>query len=215
MLAAVGLTGRRAEAGRGAVALYFLLFAAIALLFYAGSYNYGADVRYSLATYPPLAILAGLGATRLLRGVMRSEPGLRAVCSLTAVIAAQFIWYLPIVGSTTDSAVAARADVQFARSLVPDIPANAYVLTQNPGMFQVWGINAGQISLALNGRRLDELAARYPGGLYLHWNFWCNVPDPVQRGFCTRLLELRPGAPVREHTQEGQHFALYRLKDPP
>ena len=43
-------------------ASYFLLFFGIALLFYAGSYNYGADVRYSLMTYPPLAILGGLGA---------------------------------------------------------------------------------------------------------------------------------------------------------
>jgi hypothetical protein len=215
LLAALGLTGRRTGAGRGAVALYFLLFVGIAVLFYAGSYNYGADVRYSLATYPPLAILAGLGAARLLRGVMRSEPGLPAVYSLMALLAAQFIWYLPIVGSTADSAVAARADVRFARSLVPDIPDNAYVLTQNPGMFQVWGINAGQISLALNTRRLTELAARYPGGLYLHWNFWCNVPDPVQQGFCTKLMALRPVEPVREHAEEGQHFALYRLKEAP
>ena len=126
------------------------MFFGIALLFYAGSYDYGADVRYSLATYPPLAVLAGLGAARLLRGVMRSEPGLAAVSSLTALLAVQFLWYLPVVRSTADDRGAARADVQFARSLVPDIPANAYVLTHNPGMFQVWGVNAGQMSLALN-----------------------------------------------------------------
>ena len=36
-------------------------------MFYAGSYNYGADVRYSLMTYPPIAVLAGLGAARLVR----------------------------------------------------------------------------------------------------------------------------------------------------
>ena len=38
---------------RLAMAIYFLLFFAIGLVFYAGSYNYGADVRYSLMTYPP------------------------------------------------------------------------------------------------------------------------------------------------------------------
>ena len=35
------------------MAIYFLVFFAIDLVFYAGSYNYGADVRYSLMTYPP------------------------------------------------------------------------------------------------------------------------------------------------------------------
>ena len=50
---------------RLALALYFALFFGMFLLFYAGSYNYGADVRYSLMTYPPLAILGGLGAARV------------------------------------------------------------------------------------------------------------------------------------------------------
>ena len=213
LLAALGLAGRRAEAGRAAVTLYFLLFFGIALLFYAGSYNYGADVRYSLTTYPPLAILGGLGAARAIRAVTRSEPGWLAV-GVAVALGAQFWWYVPIVRSTADSAVAARADVQFAGSLVPDLPADAYVLTQNPGMFQVWGISAGQISLSLSQPRLRELAARYRGGVYFHWNFWCNVQDPVQQGFCMKLLELGQGEPVRQQIEHGQHFALYRLKEP-
>ena len=217
LLAATGLTGRRDETGRAAIALYFVLFFGIALVFYAGSYNYGADVRYSLATYPPLAILGGLGASRLLRhlarGLAQGEPGLFAMTSLTMALAVQFLWYVAVVRSTADSAVAARADVRFAQSLVPDLPATAYVLTQNPGMFQVWGVSSGQISLALNRSRLDELAARYRGGVYMHWNFWCNVPDPVQRGFCDRLLEIRPWEPMRERVEQGQRFALYRLRE--
>jgi hypothetical protein len=49
---------------RLAMALYFALYFGIDLVFYAGSYNYGADVRYSLLTYPPIAVFAGLGAAR-------------------------------------------------------------------------------------------------------------------------------------------------------
>jgi hypothetical protein len=37
---------------------YFLAFWLVFLFFYAGSYNYGADVRYSLMTFVPIAILA-------------------------------------------------------------------------------------------------------------------------------------------------------------
>jgi hypothetical protein len=54
LLALAGLFGRRLVTERVALLAYFALFFAIDLLFYAGSYNYGADVRYSPMTYPPL-----------------------------------------------------------------------------------------------------------------------------------------------------------------
>jgi hypothetical protein len=215
LLALLGLSGRRAESGRMAMACYFLLFFGIALPFYAGSYDFGADIRYSLATYPPMAILAGLGLARLVRWVERARPGLFAWQGLTAAIACQFLWYAPVVRATTDGAWAARADVQFAKSLVPDLRGNSYVLTHNPGMFQVWGINAGQMSLAVtNPAYLDELTTRFTDGVYLHWNFWCNVQDPIQQKFCDRVLFLRPGEPVRDYRERDQHYILYRLKNP-
>ena len=64
LLAIVGLFARRFSPERLAIAGYFALFFVMDLLFYAGSYNYGADVRYSLLTYPPIAILAGVGSQR-------------------------------------------------------------------------------------------------------------------------------------------------------
>jgi len=44
---------------------WFLLFWGIFIFFYAGSYNYGADVRFSLLSAMPLALLAGYGAVSL------------------------------------------------------------------------------------------------------------------------------------------------------
>jgi len=215
LLAILGLSGRRAETGRLAMSLYFLVFFGIALLFYAGSYNYGADVRYSLATYPPLAILGGLGMARLAGCIHRIKPGLPAAAGLTAVVVLQCLWYVPVVRSTDDGAWAARADVTFAQSLVPDLRGRSYVLTHNPGMFQVWGINAGQMSLvATNPAYLQDLATRYTEGVYLHWNFWCNVQDPVQQEFCTKVLALGPAEPVREHMTRNQRYVLYRLENP-
>jgi 4-amino-4-deoxy-L-arabinose transferase-like glycosyltransferase len=213
-LAVLGLWGRRSEAGRLTVAWYFVVFLGITLLFYAGSYNYGADVRYSLATYPPLAIMAGLGLARLVERFDRVWPRRWALFGLTSALAAQFLWYLPQVRSTTDGAWAARADVTFAESLVPGLRGNSYVLTQNPGMFHVWGVSAGQTSLAVTDpARLNVLARQYPGGLYLHWNFWCNVQDPIQRGFCAKVLELGAGEAVREMNSRDQRYVLYRLSE--
>jgi hypothetical protein len=215
-LALIGVTAWRGDKGRLTLASYFLLFFGVALLFYAGSYDYGADVRYSLATYPALTMLGGLGVARLTRLFDRAGLGALAVPLLAGVLALQFIWYLPPVRSTDDGAWAARADVRFAESLVRDLPSNAYVLTQNPGMFQVWGVNAGQTSLvATNASRLDDLARQYAGGVYLHWNFWCNVQDPIQRGYCTQVLAMHSGRVVREERVRDQRFALYSLNTTP
>ena len=56
---------------------------------------------------------------------------------------------------------------------------------------------------------------RYTGGVYLHWNFWCNVQDPVQQEFCRKALEIKPVEIVREYRERDQRFALYRFKIPP
>lgn len=216
LLALVGLLGRPFRSERGVFGLYFLMFFAIYLLFYAGSYDYGADVRYSLMTYPPIAILGGLGASasgRWLERIRPEFPGRRAV---TIVILAQFLIYAPVLRATTEEAWASRADVRFAGSLVPELRGNSYVLTHNPGMFHLWGVNAGQMSLLVtNQRSVDLLALRYAGGVYLHWNFWCNVDDPVQQMFCRQAIEGKTLDLVREYRERDQRYALYRYRTTP
>ena len=213
LLALLGLFAWRGAKGRAALAFYFLLFFGITLFFYAGSYDYGTDVRYSLATYPSVMILAGLGAAWLVHRVAPRSARRGARLGLAAVLVIAFFWmYAPGVRVLDDSAWAARADVEFARSLVDALKGDSYVFTHNPGMFQVWGVNAGQMSLAAaNPARVDDVAERFPGGIYLHWNFWCNVQDPVQRDFCVKVLAARPGEPIREHSTRDQHYVLYRL----
>ena len=51
--------------------LWFLLFWGIFLFFYAGSYKYGADVRFALVSFMPLSVLAGLGADRICGWLIR------------------------------------------------------------------------------------------------------------------------------------------------
>jgi hypothetical protein len=213
VLAIAGLIAWRGAPGRVAVTVYFSLFFGVALLFYAGSYNYGADVRYSLATYPPLMILAGLGTSRLVHITARTMPALAARVGVAAALLLQFFWwYAPVVRASDDSAWAARADVQFARSFAAEMPAQSYVLTHNPGMFHVWGVSAGQMSLVTTSAAfLDDLERRFPGGIYLHWNFWCTIPDPVQQDYCTKARALRPNDVVRQYAARDRLYILYRL----
>ena len=214
LLALSGLTMSAFRRERFAMALYFLLYFGIDLMFYAGSYNYGADVRYSLLTYPPIAVFAGLGAARAARFLTRV--GLPARTVMVTAMAFLFLSYAPVVRGTTEEAWAARADVRFARLFAQELPPNSYVLTHNPGMFQLWGDSAGQLPLIVqNPAYVRYLSGRYTGGVFIHWNFWCNVQDPVHPEFCRRALELGTVELVREYRERDQRFALYRITRPP
>jgi hypothetical protein len=80
-------------------------------------------------------------------------------------------------------------------------------------MFHVWGISAAQLSIAAGEPEYvhSEMARRYPGGVYLHWNFWCNVSDPVQVRFCHDALSRLSGDLFREHHERDYRFAFYRV----
>ncbi len=212
LLALVGVFARGFGRERLAMAGYFGVFFGMPLVFYAGSYNSGADVRYSLRTYPPLAVRGGLGASRLARWVHGIDSRVTGRAAVAGALVFQFLWYLPLVRATTQEAWAARADVRFARSFAAELPPNSYVLTHNPGMFHVWGINAGQMSLVvLNPTYVEDLTERFAGGIYLHWNFWCNVQDRTQREFCRLALGRGPATLVSEYRERDQRYAVYRL----
>jgi hypothetical protein len=214
LLAAIGIWRARSRAVTVMLA-WFLAFAGIYLVFYAGSYNYGADVRYSLLTYPPLMVLAGVGAAALSRTLdARMTRAGVGVGIVVAALVGQATWYLPHTRAVGEEAWAARADVAYARAMAASLPPNAIVLTHNPGMFQVWGVNAAQMSIAADQpdyvRR--DLNRRYAGGVYLHWNFWCNVSDPVQTEFCRKALSSFATDRVAEFRERDYRYALYRIR---
>jgi hypothetical protein len=127
----------------------------------------------------------------------------------------QFLWYTPQVRATTEEAWAARADVRFARAVAADLPPASYVLTHNPAMFHIWGINAGQMSLAtVNPLQIDYLGLRYPGGVFVHWNYWCNAAEPTQQKYCATALGMAPTTVLREYRERDYRFAFYRLSLP-
>jgi hypothetical protein len=193
---------------------YFCVFFGLYLAFYAGSYNYGADVRFALMTFPPLAILAGAGAVAVAGGLERVgiRPG-QAELLVAGAVAFQFLTYMPWVRAVGEEAWAARADVSFSERVAAKLPRNAIVLTHNPSVFHAMGYSAAQLSLATEPNYVKEvLIPRYRGGVFLHWNFWCNVSDPVQQEFCTSTLERFPHALFAEYRERDYRYAFYRLE---
>jgi hypothetical protein len=212
LLALCGLWGIARWHEQWSVAAYFLVFFVVDLAFYAGSYNYGADVRYALMTFPPIAALAGLGAARLGRVLMKAGAPVAFEAAAGVLLAIQVFWYLPLVRAMPEEAWAARQDVRFAETAARRLPAGSYVLTQNPGMFHLWGVNAGQMGLAVADPGFTrEIAPRAIGGLFIHWNFWCGVEDPLQPEVCRRAMMLGRTTLIDEYRERDQRFALYKL----
>lgn len=197
------------------LAMWFLVFWGIFLFFYAGSYSYGADVRYSLVSYIPLAILAGLGVYRL-QSFFKNFTTLKFYISpiITIVIALSFLKFLPQVRAETQEAWGARADHYFAEQFAALLPENSIVLTHNPNMFHLWGKNAAQISLATSSKSYvnQVLFYQYKGGVYFHWNYWCNADDSLQNSYCNSVLEEYKSELIKEYTENDYHYALYLLE---
>lgn len=213
LLALVGAVAARPRRAAAAMVGYFAGFFGVFLVFYAGSYNYGADVRFSLTTYPPVAILAGLGAAvvagRLVAWGLSATSARAAVC---AFILFQFSWYLPYVRAVGEEAWGARADVEFARRIASTIPDDGYVLSHNPNMFHVWGTSSAQTFVGVDRPGyVAELTRRYRGGVYFHWGFWCNVNDDVQRDLCRRVTETYDMELLAEHRRWNYRYAFYRI----
>ncbi len=205
--ALLGLAVRGALRARLVCLLSFGALWGVFLVFYAGSYRYGADVRYALMSFPALALLAGRGAATLAGFRFPGRAG------VVGALALQLLWFLPAVRATGEEAWGARADWEIAREFARSLPANSVVLTHNPNMWLLWGRNAAQTALATTDAHwLHEVApARYAGGIYFHFNFWCNVDDPVQQAFCQRLLAEIPQELVDERRVRTYRYAMYRV----
>jgi hypothetical protein len=194
------------------ILLWFLLFWGIFIFFYAGSYGYGADVRFSLLSYMPFALIAGNGAASF-TNLITQKFNKHINFILAAFIIVSFIPFLPSIRAITQEAWGARADHRFAREMAKMIPDDSLVLTHNPNMFLLWGKSAAQASLATeHSRDFKRLFYQYRGGIYFHYNFWCNVPDPLQNSFCKNILEKFNCTLVVSYKEQDYKFELYKIE---
>ena len=178
--------------------LWFVLFWGIFLFFYAGSYKYGADVRFALLSLMPLAVLAGLGGEAVARwaaGATKSlapPVGGNSIATTAAVLAIDviFLWtsFLPLVRLEGQEAWGARCDHRFAREAVKKIPDRSIVLTHVPTMFLVWGRNAISPNVGISDQPLVwDMMQRYRGHVYFHWGYWCNTKADSNRQICEEI----------------------------
>ena len=196
------------------VGLWFLMFWGVFLFFYAGSYRYGSDIRYSLVSNAPLAIFAGFGFLSITEVIKKWKPKWPVVPATICLLLGIFISFLPTIRAEGEEAWEARLDHKFAKELLAHLPENSIVFTHNPNMFILWGQNCAQMYFLTDDspQRLEEYFKRYKGGVYLHWNYWCNTQDKEQVQFCQNVLDRFKAEEVVSKEKWWVRYTLYRLR---
>ena len=194
-------------------ALWFLLSWAIFLFFYAGGYQFGVDVRFSIMSMAPLALLAGRGADRLVSAGRRWFRAAYVPLAMGMVLIAELLFYLPSMRAVGRETWQCRDDHRAAEYFASLVPDDGIVMTHNPNMFQIFGKNAAQMSLFTehSDYALHVIKPQFQDKIYLHWNYWCNTQDPVQVRFCTNMIDSYETQLVAERVVGGARYALYRV----
>jgi hypothetical protein len=222
LLALVGLAAWRGRPGGGGekivpgsvslILLWFLMFWGIFLFFYAGSYKYGADVRFALVCFMPLAVLAGLGGDALREWAAGGEDASPFAALLILLLLFCWLKFVPLVRLEGQEAWGARHDHKYSHEFMRKIPNRAVVVTHVPTMFLLWGQNAIQAYAGINNPDLiRDLMNRYNGHVYFHKSYWCNTLNDANRSLCDeigRRYDLEPVAVAREQSHE---YGLYRM----
>ena len=198
---------------------WFLLFWGIFLFFYAGSYHYGADVRFALVSFMPLSIMAGMGAGRIREILLKAwrhlhKPHhLAAESLITGLLLFSFLKFVPMVRTEGQEAWGSRFDHKYAYEFIQQIPDRSIVLTQNPTMFLLWNQNAIQTYAGINNRGLiRDLMKKYQGHVYFHENYWCNTKNERNVRLCRKIRETYDLEPVVTAGEQHYEYGLYRMR---
>lgn len=199
---------------RGLMLCWFLLFWGIFLFFYAGSYGYGADVRFSLVSFMPLAILAGIGGGVIHEKMSQIDTGYRgpATWLIVLVMLFSFLKFLPIIRQVGQEAWGARYDHKYAREFIEKIPRRSIVLTHTPTMFLLWKQNAIQTYAGINNPDLIEhLMQKYQGHVYFHHNYWCNTKSLRNLRLCQAIKDKYRLKEIAKRYEQDYEYALYQM----
>ncbi len=188
---------------------WFGVFFAVYLFFYAGSFNYGVDVRYSQMLFAPIFILGGLGAYFLMQKLdifIESRKGSTII--IIMLIGISFIPYIDFVDSIWDKAKQSRTDHNFALESAKGLGEDCFVFTHVPTMFLVNGINAVQ-TFYYNNERVVNNVFNSTSCVLFNEGYWC-VDDKEHRdGICKRFKETFNLMTYKKTTLGSRNYTLY------
>ena len=198
------------------LAIWFLLFWGIFLFFYAGSYEYGSDVRFSILSYAPLAILGGIGISKII-DLMISTLNVESKNAYIATIVFLIInalCFVPLMRTIDNKSYVARNDLNFINSIIDTVPRDSIVLSHVPSIWFMKERSSALLS-TLKGninRVKNDFPKIFNGGVYLHFGSWCVFNNPTQKEFCDFALASLPLKLVKESSYGDKTYKLYKYE---
>jgi len=213
------------------LAVFFVIFVS----FYAGSFNYGQDDRFSLMVIGPVLIFGGVGLSLIsdivlvvayyarnlvsrrvwkldLSGNAKtlSWQSFVVVCIvgvLTVYSSAGFYDYITTFGEKSwDS----RVVHHFAFNTT--VPEDCYVLTHIPTMFLFQGYNSIIIHAIKNKNRYDELLNK-TDCLIFYEEYWCVNSETYREGICKHVHENFNLTVYRSVKARDKEFSFYFMNN--
>ncbi len=220
-LSAIGLVSLSRWRGLLPMLIWFLYSFGIFLFFYAGSFDYGADIRFSMISAAPLSIFGGVGAATLLSILEARSQGFGINAALKpflfAAVLLSWVPFLPLIRTVGSEAADARVDIDAIRDFAARLPNESVVLSHTPSVWLMLGRNSIQTSnVTYNKGHIDnDLFNRYRGGVFFHFGAWCNYDNPLQQGFCNKVFESYFTKSIGEYYFGDKHYTVYQLMKHP
>ena len=193
--------------------LWFTAFWGIFLFFYAGSYRYGADVRFALLSFAPLAILAGFGLDWIRNKLVELLPGGSAAALIIVVILlVSWIRFLPLIRNIGQEAWEARADHSLTREFIKKIPERSIVVTHVPTMILLWQQSAISVDALKDRALMANLINKYDGNVYFHYNYWCHTASDTNSRVCGEVKKNFALEEIAADKSLGRLYGLYRIR---
>ncbi len=206
----------------GVLTVSYLLFYPF---FYAGSYNYGVDVRFVLQTLPFLAVFAGFGifgigtaihyliSKKAKRRVNAIKYSIYAVL-VVALVAYPFTVYSPLItippGQMPQESYPNNA-TSFFYSNYNAVPSNCLVFSFTPDLWYQYGRSAAQIGYISGANQSITESFKSYSCYVLDYGYWCTVP-PYQDTVCKNAISAyNLSVLASQPNSHGSSFAFYRL----
>ncbi|MBN1700025.1 MAG: glycosyltransferase family 39 protein [Spirochaetales bacterium] len=192
---------------------WFVVFWAMFLVFYAGEYNYNdwLSIRFTVLTHVPLSILIGLGAS-FLRGLLTARFK-RIPAVLPLLVIANLVYFMPYIRSEAGGEnEMSRMDHHYAMEFISLMPGNSIIYTHNPNMFLIHKQSAVQTSSETYRPGIIEYhRQRFNDNVYIHYNYWSNFPNDLQRGFTELILNKYKYEIIKEYYYKQYKYGLYKI----
>ncbi len=212
--AIIGLAFRNFWKKKIFLILWFLTFFGIYLLFYAGSFNFGVDVRYSLPIYVQISILGGCGVFllyKLLKKIIKKEAIAIIISGLLIVLS--FVPFIGFSGSVGIEAWHARLSHDFLVEKMEEMEDDSWIFTLVPSIVLINGKNGLQGYYAQDSEIIKEIFEK-TDNVYLYSGYWCNS-DPWKSSICKYFHEninlTLIDTTTDTHKRQTMTFTLYKI----